>query len=117
MLATHFLIQDEDGQTGPVCRTFQNYPNASAFLEDMEKACSIDSSSAQIANEMRGLETPISRYQYAVIHLKWSGTRFVMRRGSDDWQALVDRVGCAWTAKANGELQAVEFVIEVEFKY
>lgn len=116
MLATYFLIHDEESRTGTVCRTFQLYRNATAFLDDMEKACSIDEFYAQIASEMPELEEPIFRYSYAMIHLKWSGATFVMRRGTDDWQALVDRVGCAWTAKANGELSTVEFVIEVEFK-
>ncbi|KAJ5179165.1 hypothetical protein N7492_002375 [Penicillium capsulatum] len=111
MLATHFLLHDEDGTTGPVCRSFQNYSDATAFLDDMEKALLKNASSAQIYNE-----NPIFQCQYALINLKWSGTTFIMRRGSDDWQALVDRVGCAWTAKANGELNVVEFVIEVKFK-
>lgn len=52
----------------------------------------------------------------AVVFLRWSGVSFVIRRGTDDLQALIDRVGCAWRAKNQGELRTFEFEIEVTLK-
>lgn len=113
--ATYFLVQDES-QTGPWCVPFQNFGTTTAFIEAMERACSLDASSAQIASEMSRLNVPIFHHQYALVHLKWSGVKFMMRRGSDDWKALADRIEYAWAAKGHGELGALEIVIEVKLR-
>lgn len=118
-LATYFLVQDEDGDgdSPQICVSFSNYPDASAFIDAMAKICGTDDSVAQIAQEMAEMGAQMYRHEYALVHLEWSGITFKVRRDSGDWQALVDRVGCAWTAKRNGELKTVEFKISVKLKY
>lgn len=65
----------------------------------------------QLSSEMPEL---YRRYAIsAVVRLRWSNVSFVIRRGTDDLQALVNRVGCAWRAKDQGKLDTFEFAIEV----
>lgn len=61
---------------------------------------------------------PFQRRQVtsAVVHLRWSGVSFVIRLGANDLQALMDRVGCAWSAKNKGELHTFEFQIDVSLR-
>lgn len=62
-------------------------------------------------------ESNSPRFSYARIHLGWSGTTFVIRRGIDqDLQELVRHVSCAWHADEKGKFQAAEFRIEAILK-
>lgn len=62
-------------------------------------------------------ESNSPRFSYARIHLGWSGTTFVIRRGIDqDLQELVRHVSCAWHADEKGKFQAEEFRIEAILK-
>ena len=113
-LATFFLVQEENSSMEPVCVSFENYTSSTNFLQRMEEACgiwSVDETSRQLFEDM-----PMLRRRYGVVHLKWSGARFVIRRESDDLQALRDRLGCAWMARDRGQLTALEFEIGVTLK-
>ncbi|KAJ5573423.1 uncharacterized protein N7459_007850 [Penicillium hispanicum] len=113
-MATYFLVQEEDNPMEPVCVPFESFTSSTSFLKRMEEECGIwevDETSRQLFDDM-----PILRRRYAVVHLKWSGARFVIRRDSDDLQALVNRVGYAWKAKDQGQLGVFEFEIGVTLK-
>lgn len=115
MLASYFLVTaSEDHHREAVCIPFNFFETTDEFLDAMEEGLSLpggDDSSMQLYNEMSTL-----RRRYAVVHLKWSGVCFVIRRGTDDLQALVNRVRCAWAAKDRGELELFEFKIGVTLK-
>lgn len=116
MLASYFLVtaSEENHRREPVCIPFNFFETTDAFLDAMEEGLGFlerDGSSMQLYNEMSTL-----RRRYAVVHLKWSGVCFVIRRGTDDLQALVNRVRCAWAAKDRGELDLFEFKIGVTLK-
>jgi hypothetical protein len=112
-LATYFLVQEQGSQGEPVCvpfRNFEDYKTSDEFLDEMEKrCCEHDPSTLQLFEG-------VWKFSHAVVLLQWSGVSFVMRRETDDLQSLANRIGCAWRAKENGELQAFEFVIRVTLK-
>lgn len=112
-LATYFLVQEQGSQGEPVCvpfRNFEDYKTSDEFLDEMEKrCCEHDPSMLQLFED-------VWKFSHAVVLLQWSGVSFVMRRETDDLQSLANRIGCAWRAKENGELQAFEFVIRVTLK-
>ena len=113
-LSTYYLVQAENSQMEPVCVLFETFESSTNFLERMEEACgiwSVDETSRQIFDDM-----PILRRRYAVVHLKWSGARFVIRRDSDDLQALVERIGAAWLARTQGKLNVFDLEIGVMLK-
>jgi len=112
MLATYFLVtSSESGNPRePVCIPFEFYRDADDFLDKMEDKFG-DETSRQICNEMPSLSR-----QYAVVRLNWSGVSFVIRRGTQELQALDYRVLCAWNAKDDGELAMIEFEISVTLK-
>ncbi|KAJ5363802.1 uncharacterized protein N7496_009515 [Penicillium cataractarum] len=113
-LATYFLVQEHGSQREPVCvpfRNFEDYNTTDEFLDEMEKRCCCEHepSMLQLFEEVR-------QFSHAVVLLQWSGVSFVMRRETDDLQSLANRIGCAWRAKGEGELQTFEFVIRVTLK-
>lgn len=106
---------DTDGQPQHVCVPFEIFQNADRFLDRMsEKMAEFDPVWRQISSDMPQLQR--RHATSAVVYLRWSGVSFVIRRGTDDLQALIDRVGCAWTAKNQGALRTFEFEIEVSLK-
>lgn len=113
-LATCFLVQEEGSQDGPVCVPFQNfedYPTTDEFLNAMEKKCCYEHEPSRLQ-----LFENVPQFSRAAISLQWSEVSFVMRRETDDLKSLANRIGCAWRAKEQGELQTFEFVIRVTLK-
>ena len=81
-------------------------------MEDHAGVADLDDPSKQFLDEM-----PILQRRYAVVQLEWSQVEFVIRAHRDeDLQALMNRVGCAWRAKAQGDLTVFEFEIRVTLK-
>ena len=112
--ATFFLVKDDSSQMEPVCVSYREFRSSSAFIKTMEDKSGIfdsEDASSQFFDDM-----PCLRGRYAVVRLKWSGATFVIRRNSDDLQALENRVICAWMAKEKGELDSFEFEIQVTIK-
>ena len=113
-LATYFLVQEEGSQNEPVCVPFQNfedYRTSDEFLNVMEKKCCYEHEPSRLQ-----LFENVPQFSHAAVSLQWSGVSFVMRRETDDLKSLANRIGCAWRAKEQDELQTFEFVIRVTLK-
>jgi len=113
-LATYFLVQEYGSQNAPVCvpfRNFEDYRTTNDFLDEMEKRCC-----CEYDPPLLQLFEGVRQFSHAVVLLQWSGVSFVMRRETDDLRSLANRIGCAWRAKEEGELQTFEFVIRVTLK-
>lgn len=56
---------------------------------------------------------------YAVVTLPWSSTKtaFMIRPDTDDLNALLDRLGCAWAAQEQGKLDMLELEVEVTLNF
>lgn len=106
---------DNDGQLQHVCVPFEIFQNADRFLDRMaEKMAEFDPVWRQISRDVPQFQR--RHATSAVVYLRWSDVSFVIRRGTDDLQALIDRVSCAWQAKSQGVLHMFEFEIEVNVK-
>lgn len=92
-------------------RNFEDYHTTDEFLDEMEKRCCCEHEPSMLQ-----LFEDVRQFSHAMVLLQWSGVSFVMRRETDDLQSLAHRIGCAWRAKGEGELQAFEFVIRVTLK-
>lgn len=113
-LATYFLVQEDGSQREPVCvpfRNFEDYHTTDEFLDEMEKRCCCEHEPSMLQ-----LFEDVRQFSHAVVLLQWSGVSFVMRRETDDLQSLANRIGCAWRAKGEGQLETFEFVIRVTLK-
>ncbi|KAJ5156999.1 uncharacterized protein N7482_008099 [Penicillium canariense] len=113
-LATYFLVREDRSRREPVCVPFHNFEESQTtddFLDEMEKRCRFEHDGSLLQ-----LFADIPHCSYAVVLLRWSGVSFVMRRETDDLQSLMNRIGCAWRAKEEGELQAFEFAVEVTLR-
>lgn len=111
--STYFLIRTaHHDQPEPVYAAFTHYSSASALLDALaNKIYEADEVEKQLHRENPGLQCP--RAISAVVCLRWSGVSFMIRRGTNDLQAILHRVECAWKAKEQGHLDELEFVIDV----
>lgn len=113
-LATYFLVQEDGSQSESVCvpfRNFEDYRTTNDFLDEMEKRCCYEHEPSRLQ-----LFEDVPQFSHAAVLLQWSGVSFVMRRETEDLKSLANRIGCAWRAKEQGELQTFEFVIRVTLK-
>lgn len=119
--ATYFLVRsaDDTGPQEPVCVPFEinQNDNTDRFLDRM--ADKLDETDTEVWDQL-SREMPALRRRRAVsaiVHLRWSKVSFVIRRGTGDLQALLNRVGSAWRAKQQGELSTFEFGIELTLRF
>ncbi|KAJ5893305.1 hypothetical protein N7495_004996 [Penicillium taxi] len=113
--STFFIVCEEHGLTDRVCVPFDFFHSANYFIRKMEEYCGI-SDNADVHMQIHA-EMPSLKSRYAVVYLMWSGVHFVVRPNSaTDWQALTDRLECAWKAQNSGKLNVFEFEIHVVLK-
>lgn len=117
--ATYFLVRSADDTCPqePVYVPFEIYQNDNTdrFLDRMtDKLDAADKVWGQLSREMPALRR--RNTVSAMVYLRWSKVSFVIRRGTGDLQALLNRVGYAWRAKQQGELSTFEFGIELTLR-
>ncbi|KAJ5106138.1 hypothetical protein N7456_002813 [Penicillium angulare] len=109
--ATYFLVKSNiSSLLSPVCVPFSSFKSSTDFINQLMAKCLPRglpvNDSEEYFNDIR---------PYATITLPWSSSKtpFVLRPDTDDLEALMARLGCAWTAQEQGKLQLFEFEVEV----
>ncbi|KAJ5278612.1 hypothetical protein N7478_003984 [Penicillium angulare] len=114
-LATYFLVKSNiSSLLTPVCVPFSTFKSSTDFINQLVAKCL-----------PRGLSVNDSEEQFhdmqpnAVITLPWSSSKtpFVLRPDTDDLEALMARLSCAWTAQEQGKLQMFGFEVEVMLNF